>query len=304
MLGNGVGAEQISYLNALKQWGWPCHFYEPNGDHVDVARHPDLAFWDGRPYWFIPDHLGKERGLSIEEAHGWYGPNGEHWLINTLASTCRLTDSQACQEMLKHHALLYLGTFRVEPERLPYLSIPFAARTTLYEGLLVVHCWHNLADRDLAQRVIVRARDRITRVIVPAYTSAPGDVWDWRRDDRIGPGMRYIPWQQAAGSYGLDLMSELVGEPSGRKIALKAALAILRDAYRKVDGEWTAADVIAADGAPVPYGGYNWFGTPLAVATVLRQDPRNEQARSIWQQLVRTAVTVTDYSWLAPGIKP
>jgi hypothetical protein len=307
MLANGAGAEWVAVLAAYKMAARPCHHYELDGSPIDVKNHGDLAYWDGRPYGHSPagNMLGKPRGLSIEEAHGWWGPDVEHNLNNTLAAACRLVDSQASQELLRHQALIYLATYRVEKSDLPYLSMPFASRATCWEGLLIYHCWHHLADRDLAQRVFDRAKERISKVIVPAYKGIPGDVWDWRRDDRIGPGIRYIPWQEACGAYGLDVMAELVGNDAGREIALRAALAMLRDAYLKVGDEWTTRDVVPQDGTVEHYiGAYDWFGMPLAVATVLRHDPKHAQARSIWNQLRQTAVTVTDYSWLAPGIKP
>jgi hypothetical protein len=301
-LGSGVGAETITYLADLKRWARPCHFYEQNGRVVDVDDHPNLAYWDSRPYLYVPDWLGKERGLSLEESHGWHGADDEHFLLNRQAAGARLIDSDVLQEELRHQAMIYLGMFRVDPERLPYLSIPFAARTTCWEGLLVYHCFHNLADRALADRVLVRAKDRVNEVIVPAYQSIPGAVWDWRRDDRIGPGMRWMPWQQAAGSFGLDLMSQLVDSPDGRKVAFKAAQAVMRDAAVKIGGQWTFRDVIAADGAEVPTGAYDWFGCPLAVATVLRNDRRDEKARSVWAQYMQQATNAQDFAWLCPGM--
>lgn len=300
---DGVGAEEISVLGAYKLTSRPCHFMEASLAIVDFDVHSQAAIWAGRPYFHVPDKLGKERGLSTWETHGWEGPDDEHNMHNRLFAACRLRDSDALQKELAHQAHNYLGMYRVEPASLPYLSIPFSARSTLYEGLLVHHLYEALMDRDLAARVLRRAFERVLKVIVPAYVNLADDVWDWRRDDRIGPGWRWMPWQQACGSFGLDLMSEILKLPEGRKVALRAALAVLRDAFVKVGGYWTTKDVVPADPAEVPFGAYDWFGNPMAIATILRNLPTHGQAREVWNQYLTHAVSERDLAWLVPGIE-
>lgn len=303
MLPSGEHAAWIAYLGALKVAARPCHHREESGEPVDIDTHPQLAYWNGRPFFpHFPDALGKPRGISMSEAHGWSGPDVEHTIYSTLATACRLRDSSACQALLEAQAYVYLSQWHVDRARYPNHSVPYQSRATCWEGFMVQFCEINLSNRELARRVAERGRARVRQVIVPAYANAAGDVWNWIRDDRLGPGYRWMPWQQACGSYGLDAMSELLDVPEGRKVALKAARAVLRDAYWHDGQRWHVRDVVAADGAAVPSDGYFWFGSPMAVAVVLRHEPKDSQARSIWKQLMQEAVTVNDFAWLAPEV--
>lgn len=304
LVAGGVGAELIQYYSVLKMWARPSNHFEVNGQLVDVNTRPNLAYWDGRPYsaTFALESLGKTRGLSVGEANAWWGPDDEHWCTSRLAATCRLMYSPACQELLRSQALIYLAQNRVEPDRFPWLSTPLSARSNCYEGLLVCFLLENLADRDLARRIEDRGRARLKVAILPRYTGQPGDVMDWRDDPRIG-GRGWSVWQQSCGALGIDLMSERLGSSDGRKVAFKCALAVIRDAFSKEGGEWSCLD-IAGNPEVLQRDAYFWFGTPCAIATVLRTDATHEQARSIWSQYMATASQVGNYVWLCPGIKP
>jgi hypothetical protein len=302
---NGAGAERVIYFAALKTSARPCHHLEANGSQLS-ANHPQLVLWDSRPHLVnvSPDQLGKERYLNQgPETSGWAGSDVEHWFHNNTVAAARLTGSPAIQHLLSMQARIYPYQWTTNPQ-LIYQSVPFAARAVGWEGMLTVHLWNNLEDRNLAAVTKAHWLDRATMVLVPQLGTLPGDVWDWRRDDRLGPGWRYMPWQQAIGAYGLDLAGEVFGHAGARDVALRAANAVIRDAYWWDGTRWTSRDVVALEPTWVPSGSYDFFGTPLALATVLRHDPTNVLARAIWAQLLSEATLPVHFAWLAPGVWP
>jgi hypothetical protein len=102
--------------------------------------------------------------------------------------------------------------------------------------------------------------------------------------------------------YGLDLAGEVFGHDGARQLARAFAKRVLADTWWKSTDRWTSRDVIAQDDASVPSGAYDFFGTPLAIATMLRHDPKSEPARTIWKQLLREATAPVHFAWLAPGV--
>lgn len=302
----GLGAEIVRYFVALGQSRQPCQHLEADGSPLSPANHPDLVLWSSRPHWHTgvsPDQLGKLRGLTTE-AHGWGGPDREHWLLNTLAVAARLTGSTALQAQLHAHGRNFLLAETIDP-RLSTSSAD-AARSAGWAGLVVVHLWRNLGDRALAQQVADRWRQRVLQVYVPQFGARLGDIWDPRADARIRweIGLNWeqgwMPEQQAVGAYGLDLACELLNIPEGRALALRGAKAVLRRAFvPDSSGRWVEWERLGYRGEEVlqPHeivegsGGHRtgwyrakWF--PLATATVLRHEPQNERALSIWRQQV------------------
>jgi hypothetical protein len=306
LLPGGVGAEVIAYLSALKLAARPCHHLEADGRPLDLAAHvsPRLVFWDGRPHWssiVSPDQLGKLAQPTLLETKLWWGPDVEHWLMNTLAAATRLTGSPACQWLLAHQARIYLLQCTTEPGL--STSTVFAARAAGWEGMLAVHLWRELEDRTLAAAVRTRWLDRFQQVIAPSYTNRLQDVWDPRFcDPRLGKGWWYFPWQQAVGAYGIDLACAELGPTSGRQLARAGAEAVLRDAFVWSGDAWECRDAVALEGRYSPIGSTWLFGLPMAVAVVLRQQPTHPTATSIWQQMRADATMPWQTSWLAPGM--
>lgn len=307
MLPGGTGAELIAYLSALKLAARPCHHLEANGRPLDLAQHvnPRLVFWDGRAHWspvVSPDQLGKTGTPTLVETKLWWGPDVEHWLMNTLAAATRLTGSPACQWLLAHQARIYLLQCTTEPGL--STSHPFAARAVGWEGILAVHLWRELEDRNLADQVRARWQDRVTHVILPRYGNQPQGIWDPRLDDpRLGKGSWYHPWQQAVGAYGLDLGCAVLGPTTGRAVALAAAQTVLRDAFVFENGAWRNRATVALDGRFSPDPIFYLFGSPMAVAVVLRHQPTDVIARAIWLQMHTDATSPEQFSWFAPGVQ-
>lgn len=307
LLADGVGSEWIAYLSALKLAARPCHHLEQDGRPLDLAMHvnPRLVFWEGRPHWHTglsPDRLGKYGSLTLDDTKGWWGPDAEHWLMNTLAAATRLTGSPACQWLLGHQARIFLLTATVTPGL--STSQPFAARAVGWEGIMAVHLWRELEDRAMADEVRTRWQQRVDHVILPAYGNRSRDVWDPRLDDpRLGKGWWYHPWQQAVGAYGLDLACAVLGPPRGRDLALEAAKAVLHDAFEFDGSVWRNRAAVALDGRYSTNGIFYLFGSPLAPAVVLRHEPGHPIARAIWDQMHADATGVEHFSWFAPGVQ-
>lgn len=305
LLPDGAGAEVIAYLGALKMANRPCHLLEQDGRQLDPAAHPQLRLWDGRTHWSTnvsPDRLGKPSGLAMWEAHGWFGPDVEHWLVNTLAAACRLTGSPACQWLLGQHARTYLLQRTLEPGVSTSTEGSWT-RAVGWEGILVVHLWRELEDRALAQRVVDRWRARCTTLILPRLAAAPGDIWDVRTDTSasvpIVPG--WMPWQQALAAYGLDLVCRVVGPAEGRAIALRGAKRVVADTWVREGARWVDYERLSLAGDRSRSGFYVTSWLPCAPAVVLRAEPQHEKARAVWAQIV--ADSGGDGRWLPPGVQ-
>lgn len=294
---DGLGAEQVRYLNALRILSRPCHHLNADGTIVDpTTAVPRLIYWDGMAHWSLgvsPNRLGKPRNPTLDECHGWSGPDVEHWLFNQTAAAARLTGSHALQWELEHQAHLYLGQWTTTPGW--STTQPYAARAVGWEGIGAVHLYRNLENRQLAERVATHWRKRCSTVILPAWKDR--DIVDMRLNDpRLGTGLWWIPWQQSVGAYGLDLACTELGPVEGRAVALRLARTVVRDAYDLSAGRWVSRAQQPVQGPQLPGDeSFNGFGMPLSAATVLRHEPEDPRAGAIWAQ---TPVG----SWTAPGV--
>lgn len=319
MLPDGLGAEKVIYLSALKMANRPCHHLEADGSQLDPARHTakPLIFFNGRPHtglWNIVDRLGKDSGLAHSQVPGgWFGPDEEHAMHGTLAAACRMVPSHACQWLLRQQAIQYPLMWTTTPGW--STSQCYAARAVGWEALLVVHIWRELEDRALAQKVRDHYMVRLSNILLPTLGSAENDIWDVRVDDpRLGPGRRWIPWQSALGAYGLDLAGEVFGRADARIVALRAAQRVLNAAWKKVGTRWVCCpsglQAVAepqSDAWSVFNDEFSHYGMPGAPCVVLRQPAPisqldHEKSTAILAQ-VRAAATLPKHlSWVAPGV--
>lgn len=310
LLRDGVGAEVVRYLTAVRFAARPCQHLEADGSPLDIARHPNLLFWDGRPHYRLdvsPDQLGKPRVLTEADTHGWLGPDVQHMYQRTLVASARLTGSPACQWLLSRLATVYLLQRTSNPAW--SLSQAESAREWGCEGLFVVDCYRDLEDRALAARVVQRWRERVERILVPQ--TAGKDLWRiWQnpfdpRLDPNGPGVQW--WQESFLSYAVDLACEQVGPIEGRVVARRVAERVLDVAWRQLpDGRWRSQPQGPLDGSAndqnPPTDSFNAFGMPLCVATVLRHDRQHAKARAVWMQLL-AATGETARRWMPPGVR-
>jgi hypothetical protein len=305
LLPNGLGCELVTYLSALKLAARPCHHLEADGSPLNPALHTSkpLIFWNARPHdglWNLVDRLGKPRPLAGDaECSGWWGPDVEHAMFATLAAGARYTGSPLLQHMLAHLARIYPLQWTTTAGWSN--SQPFAARAVGWESILAVHLWRELEDRTLAEKVRAHYVQRFNLVLEPKLGAAPGQWWDVRQDDpRLGTGARVIPWQQALGSYGLDLACAVFG--LSRDIALLGANQVLEDAWRKDGERWVccASGLSPTAGDATFDESFNHYGMPLAACTVLRHEPDNERALAVLAQVRASATEPKHTRWIAP----
>jgi hypothetical protein len=279
------------YLGAL-DGSWPMFYLEPNGTQLDWRAHPGLRLYYGKVNLPIStDTLGKSAWPTLADSHGHAGPEDEHWFDWVLFAGARLKGTPATQWHLRAHAIQFLFRYVVEAPG-NWLT---ANRGIGWMSFLAAELYQGLADRDLAEAVKARWNDIYAQLIYPMGANA--DWWDWRRDDRIGPGIRAIPWQACVFALGLDWAGRALGNDSARAFAANIAPEIMARAYVKVGDRWTTRDVITQDGSdPGPYlGAYDFFGMPMVVGLV-----DSDIAREIMAQLKLEATTWGQASWLAP----
>jgi hypothetical protein len=295
-------AVQVRYLSALALSHRPCHHLHADGRQRDPSDTPKVMFWDGRPHPATGNLLGKPRTITPDETHGWWGPDDEHWLYNTLFAAYRLTGSPALQREIEQQARLYLFQKTV-PSQNPgwFTSGGGAARSIGWECLLAVHLHRNLRDRALAARVADRWRARWTECWAPSLGREPGRLgwWDVRRDDpRLGTGDWAITWQCAVGAAFLDYAGEYFGVPAARELALEQARIVVEQGWTLRDGRWKSWAQQPLEGTlPPPDESFNYFGNCLAPWVI---HDREGAAADLWQWLVANATEAKQTAWLPP----
>lgn len=309
LLPDGVGAEVVRYLSALKLFAErPCNHLEADGRPLELDLHPGLLCWDGRPHFNGSDTLGKPRGLTAEEAHGRMGPDVQHHYQRTLAAAARLTGSHVCQFLLARLAVVYLTQRTAGPVGSGQAAT-FSAREWGCEAFAVLDFDRDLEDRALAARCVQRWRDRVDRVLLPRMaTESLLFIYQNPFDPRVnptGPGVQW--WQESFAAMGIDEACRIFAMPAGRAVALRIARRVLDVAWRLLpDGRWRSQPQGPIDGSANdqnPEGdGFNAYGMPGCVAVVLRHEPENGLARMIWQQLLQ-ATSEDARRWMLPGIE-
>lgn len=285
LLADGAGAETVNYLAALHFAGHPCHHLEADGSMVDAITRPNLRMFYSRPHRSGSDMLGKPRDQSLPETNGWNGPDAQHWFFSRLAMAARFTGTPACQRLLEHQARNYLIQLTTTPGA-PTSKV-WSAREVGWEGLAVVHLWRELRDRALAERVRAHWLERSNWLSSQLPVTGP---WDVLVDvGSLGTGSWWMPWQQALGAYGLDLACRVLGDGGTHLplIAANAAKLVVDQAWTGDGARWVEWELLALDGRRQRSDDFQVAFMALAVQTVLRNEPTNDKAREIWQQMLR-----------------
>jgi len=276
---------------------WPLNHLEQDGSQLDWKNHPNLRLYYGRVNRYISsDTLGKTSEPSSADTHGYAGLEDEHYFDWTAITAARYKGTPGTQWMLRSLGIQWLHRWVTEPPG----NWLCPNRGIGWMSFMAAELYRNLEDRELAEAIKERWQVIFATMIHPL--GAGGEWWSWKRDDRIGPGWRAIPWQAAVLALGVDWAGEAFDHGGARGFAAAIAAEFMGRTYFKDGDRWRARDVITQDGSdPGPYiDGYAYFGTPFGVAAFLRNDPGHVQAREIWDQLVREAVTWQQAAWLAP----
>lgn len=293
------GCEWIRLFNAIKLHGErPCNHLEKDGTPLNLNKHPGLLMWDARPYQPITqDMLGKPRSLNPGEARGRWGPDTQHWLTRSLGAAARITGSPVAQFLLRNLATCYLAMRTAVPGW--STSASFSAREWGYEGEFVMQCYHDLEDRELAEIVVSRWRERVQLILKPLMQGGRDYLHSFVDDPRLGTGEWVIAWQESLGAWGIDVACELIEDQGGRDIALRIARRTLAHAWERRGNEWaTRAQYPLADpGSAFADGSFNLFAMGLCAQVVLRHDPTDAKAVEIVDYLKSQG----DHRWLAPS---
>jgi hypothetical protein len=311
---DGIGCERVRLLAAHCLGMRPIHFLEADGSPLRLNR-PGLHMWDGRPSWRISDDkLGATREMRPEDFRGWWGPDSQHFLAQTLLAAARLNPSPMIQDQLGHWCRAYLYGRSANPN--VSTSGIFSSREMAYEAIFAVEVRRTLADQSLANAVVQRFRDRWANVIRLHLERMPlGIAYIHRDDPRLGAGEWAITWQDALCAYGLDLAGRFFDMPILRQFAREIAEHIVANAWMDFGGYVTAPVMpvgqtdspidptqalravhedagipmvsLQDDGPPGLYSpSFNHYAMPLAVHVVLKNDPTHAKARAIWNHLL------------------
>lgn len=279
---HGPAALMVRYMLALTYMRRPCGWRESNGDLLRWDEHPNLVLWGGKPHWHPnvgTDKLGLVRNPTEQECHGWNGPDREHWFAGSEWLAALMTGSDALQMDLEAQARLIWFGETVQPGL--STSGVDASRSIGWFGIVACALVSCLRDDATRQRVIQRARDRVTQVYLPALhrPGATWHIWDSRTDDKLRQDWRktfvnvvledgsvvaeadtlpdgavswsvryhysrgWMPYQQACGAFGLYRLGVLLGLDDAKACAQDGARTVVALAYKT-----------GADGALVTYG--------------------------------------------------
>lgn len=300
-----AGAELVQLLVAYGYARRPGKWREANGDGLSITDHPNLALFEGYPFarGGSRDTLGLAELPNRLDTHGW-AEWREHSFRNRLFVAYRLTGSLALQWQIDQFARQFWFEHTTDP-RFTTSTYTGALRGYGWEALT---CWwllHTLEDRALADAVKVRWLARWRALGVPRY--AGRDLWDVRRDDRLGPGQQWLAYQQAAAVMFLDMAGQACGAPDARDAALRGALAVLDHAFRHDGDRWVGyayVQVVDDQAVALPAGGK--FGSGIeswmvgAAVVAARHDHADERARAIVDQHVRE--NNVNGQWIAPDV--
>ncbi|MCB9885615.1 MAG: hypothetical protein H6838_08990 [Planctomycetes bacterium] len=308
--GRGAPSAGAELPNLFVAYGYarrPGKWRESNGDGLSPSAHQGLAMFEAYPFvrGGTQELLGLAEIPDRSDTHDWWEWR-EHWFRNRLFVAYRLTGSLALQWQIDQLARQYLYEHTIDPgfSTTPYTG---ALRGYGWSCLMVWWLHHALEDRQLAAAVRDRWRTRWQTIVGPRYASF--DYWDIRHDSRLGPGMQWLAYQQAAAVMFLDMAGQVCAEPGARAAALRGALAVVDRAFQWDGQRWKGYGWVQMTGnqpMQLPLGGT--FGPGIeswmagAAVVVKRHQPQHQVANAILTQFV--AENNVNGQWIAPDVLP
>lgn len=334
--GGGAAVAQVLRFIGMDAAKRPCHHREKGGEQLDLNGHPRVAFWQGRPHWHTgvsPDQLGKPRGLMESEAHGWWGDEREHLFQNTMGAAYQLTGSALLHELWMARSRWFLFGETVDPSL--STSGADASRSRGWAGIYACWLWLCLKDRTLADAIKQRFLKR-----VDIYMTDTRPIWDTRQTEHyqgdpskplIGVSAEVwsdtanptpfpafvLSYQAGFGAGALHIAGEFFDWPHLRQFAFAQCKSVMERSFKqRPDGSWELWESLGVkpDGTTLPpaefvegrgahKSGIDFTSTWMAPAirAVLLNEPENEQARAIWQQIQATGLRGRDpLDWVPP----
>jgi len=294
-----IAATLPTYLEGFRWAARPCHYLEADGSQLNLATHPNLRLNGARP-WFggggFTDRLGKLEPLEIPVStpFDWFGPDDQHWWINGLAVSKRLTGSPCQNWLLRMQGVIYLYSKYPDVPTFGSFAIVQSTREICLEGHMVQHCWANLTDRTMADTMRTRVTTRAAGPILAWINAGPyGDIWDVRESTSasipVAPG--WIPWQQTAAVYFLDLLvRQFAPDLNGLAAPIAAgAIRCLNDVWQLEGERWVEYERISISGVKSRSGEFQVAWLPPCIHYLVRTLPdgaAKTKATAIWAQML------------------
>ena len=333
------GAARVDYYTACAWARKPCHWLEPDGSMLSLARFPALKMLAGQPHWHrgvSPDWLGMERLPTQLESHGHYGPDQSHWFCNRLWSATSATCSPMLMRLCEHQAQLIEFSVTLNPAW--STTTTGESRAMGWQCLVMANLIRVLPEGSRRTAVLQRACDWLQFIVVPWLTRPAGAqqiLYDYPITDGRGSiSQEYLSdgttrrypewwsvWQQGVGSFGLWVLATMPEVVAVRpQVAEDARVIAVRAGRLVVDAGITGDPAnpkvwdtlgIRSDGQPLDrmdmiegVGAHStgWFANswvPLGVWVAAKDG--HERARAIYRTMYDSQLAGTsDMDWFPP----
>lgn len=261
------GAWVTRYYAALGAFRYPCWTLDLDGNFPPLE--PQLSYHRGHP---LTRHgsstqLGRT-SWTDKGTGGWAnGMDEEHLLFNNTCVVARMSGSPAAQLQLKFYAIAWMH-MATTARGLSTTGRPGAARSLGYKAYAAWLLYHYLADRDLADQVLERAREWLPQMREAQDRKTIDGWWDVRvNSTSLGQGRRVMVWQQVVGAYGCWRLAKLLGDESLVEWTQEAMNKVSIDGWKVPPTGGLARPIywLDIDTKDVSFGSSDWthFAFPL-----------------------------------------
>lgn len=266
------GAWVPRYYAALGAFRYPCWTLDLDGNFPPLE--PQLSYHRGHP---LTRHgsstqLGRT-SWTDKGTGGWAnGMDEEHLLFNSLCVAARMSGSPALQLQLRFYAIAWMHMATTE-SGLTTTGRPGAARSLGYKAYAAWLLYHYLADRDLAEQVLERARVWLPQMREAQDRKSIDGWWDVRVNaPSLGTGRKVMVWQQVVGAWGCWKLAKLLGDGKLVEWAETAMDKVSQDGWKVPPTGGLARPVywLDIDTKAVNFGSSDWthFAYPLVFAVL------------------------------------